>query len=60
MQEKYLSCCQHETLALIAREYSNSGITNTLDTLKSTIKSHLSASIALFETDNRTHCMAKT
>ncbi len=57
--EKSISARQKQTLSLIANGYSNLEIADALNISESTVKSHVSSLIALFEADNRTHCVAE-
>lgn len=47
------------TLVLIAKGYSNREIANSMGISESTVKKHTSSLIALFEADNRTHCVGE-
>jgi len=57
--EQLISQRQMQTLIMIAKGYSNIEIAKSLDISESTVKTHVSSLIALFEADNRTHCVAE-
>lgn len=57
--ESQLSKRQEQALLLIAKGYSNQEIATVLGISESTVKTHVSSLIALFEADNRTHCVAE-
>ena len=57
--EEVITSRQLQTLLLIAKGYSNHEIADQLGITESTIKKHVSLLIAIFESDNRTHCVAE-
>ena len=57
--EQIISQRQRQTLVMIAKGYSNAEIAKSLDISESTVKTHVSSLISLFEADNRTHCVAE-
>jgi len=57
--EENISERQRQTLLLVAEGYSNQEIASNLGITESTVKTHVSSLIALFEADNRTHCVAE-
>jgi DNA-binding NarL/FixJ family response regulator len=57
--ENAISQRQQQTLLLIAKGYSNSEIAEYLGISESTVKTHVSSLISLFDSDNRTHCVAE-
>lgn len=57
--EQLLSSRQKETLILIAKGYSNQEIADNLGIAISTVKTHVSTVISLFEAENRTRCVAE-
>jgi len=57
--EENISPRQQETLQLIAQGYSNQEIASVMKVAESTVKSHVSSLMSLFEADNRTHCVAE-
>jgi len=57
--EDNLSERQKQTLLLIVKGYSNREIAESLGISESTVKTHVSSLISLFEADNRTHCVAE-
>ncbi len=54
-----MSLRQQQILLLVAKGYSNQEIATSLNLSESTIKTHVSTLIALFDSDNRTHCAAE-
>lgn len=54
-----LSARQIETLTLLSKGFSNSEIADSMHIAKSTVKSHVSALMELFEATNRTHCVSE-
>ncbi len=57
--ETHLSQRLKQTLVMLAKGYSNHEIANSLGISESTVKKHVSSVIALFEVDNRTHCVVE-
>lgn len=57
--EEHLSKRLQQTLMMIEKGYSNHEIANSLGISESTVKKHVSSVMALFEADNRTHCVAE-
>jgi DNA-binding NarL/FixJ family response regulator len=54
-----LSPRQHEVLLLVATGYSNREIGTALGISESTVKSHMTQLLELFDADNRAHCVAE-
>ena len=50
---------QRQTLLYLAQGYSNREIASNFSVTESTVKSHVQALMALFEADNRTHCVSE-
>lgn len=57
--EEHLSERHQQILMMIAKGYNNHEIANSLGISESTVKKHVSSVMALFEADNRTHCVAE-
>ncbi|MDM3870004.1 response regulator transcription factor [Porticoccus sp. W117] len=57
--ESVLSARQKEILVLLANGYSNADIGDSLRISESTVKSHVSKIMNLFDVDNRTACVAE-
>lgn len=57
--EASLTQRQRQTLLYLSQGYSNREIANTFEITESTVKSHVQALMALFEADNRTHCVSE-
>ena len=57
--EKAMSHRQQDTLLLISKGYSNIEIAAHMGISESTVKTHVSTLMSLFEADNRTHCVAE-
>ncbi|MEM7207727.1 MAG: response regulator transcription factor [Pseudomonadota bacterium] len=57
--EEGISKRQREALLLIARGYTNKEISTSMSVTESTVKSHVSSLMNLFDADNRTHCVAE-
>ncbi|MEM7257982.1 MAG: response regulator transcription factor [Pseudomonadota bacterium] len=57
--EASLTQRQRQTLLYLAQGYSNREIAKSFDVTESTVKSHVQALMALFEADNRTHCVSE-
>jgi len=57
--EANLTMRQRQTLIYLAQGYSNREIADCFDITESTVKSHVQALMALFEADNRTHCVSE-
>ena len=50
---------QFEVLVLLAQGHGNKDISEQMDISQSTVKSHVSSLLFLFEASNRTHCVEK-
>lgn len=50
---------QRQTLQYLAQGYSNREIATSFKVTESTVKSHVQALMALFEAQNRTHCVSE-
>ena len=57
--EENMSKRQFQTLQLLANGYSNQEIASSLNIVESTVKSHVHALMAIFDADNRTHCVSE-
>jgi len=57
--EEFISDRQKQTLLMLVKGYSNKEIAQNLSISESTVKTHVSSLISLFEADNRTHCVAE-
>ncbi len=57
--EQSISDRQKQTLLMLVKGYSNKEIAQNLCISESTVKTHVSSLISLFEADNRTHCVAE-
>ena len=57
--EKKISSRQVETLLMVAKGYSNREIASSMQITESTVKSHVSGLMELFNADNRTHCVCE-
>lgn len=57
--EARLTRRQRQTLIYLAQGYSNREIAMSFNITESTVKSHVKALMALFEADNRTHCVSE-
>jgi len=57
--DKNISARQYQTLLMISKGFSNKEIAKHMGISESTVKSHVSALMALFEADNRTHCVSE-
>lgn len=57
--EENMSERQFQTLQLLASGYSNQEIASSLKIVESTVKSHVHALMAIFDADNRTHCVSE-
>lgn len=57
--EEAISERQKQTLLLVVKGYSNKEIAENLGISESTVKTHVSSLINLFDADNRTHCVAE-
>ena len=55
--QQTMSQRQQQALLLLAKGCSNLEIANLMSISESTVKTHVSCLIALFEADNRTHCV---
>ncbi len=56
---KHISERQSEALQMIAKGYSNQEIADMMNVTQSTVKTHISLLMSLFEVDNRSHCVAE-
>lgn len=54
-----LSARRMDVLVLISEGYSNSEMASALSISEATVKAHVSALMAIFEADNRSHCVAE-
>lgn len=63
VERQHIEACltqrQRQTLLYLAEGYSNREIANSFQVSESTVKSHVQALMALFEADNRTHCVSE-
>lgn len=57
--QNHISERQLEALQMIAKGYSNQEIAELMNITPSTVKTHISLLMSLFEADNRSHCVAE-
>lgn len=57
--QQNISPRQQETLLMLSKGFSNQEIAQNMHISESTVKTHVSSLMTLFEADNRTHCVSE-